>query len=124
MIENIVFLFPSSASTEATAPRRILIAAPLCRAGYAICFIGPAIIPNWHPSFFPTLSWEASRVDYVVRRQDEGALFELVQPAESRSTSDSVARHRVGVRQRDSPQISAMRWESSRRDRRMGVGNG
>lgn len=81
---KIGFLFPSSASTDATTPPRVLTATPLLQASY----IDSTITPNWHPSLLPTLTLEAPHVDFVVRGQDDDALLDLVQHIESRSAPD------------------------------------
>src|SRR6202163_3457401 len=50
----------------------------------------PIILGGWHPSLLPKQTLEAPYIDYVVRRQGEESLLELVQHLEARTPLDLV----------------------------------
>lgn len=51
----------------------------------------PVILGGWHPSLLPKQTLEAPYIDYVVRRQGEESLLELVNHIRSGSAPDLIA---------------------------------
>ena len=51
----------------------------------------PVILGGWHPSLLPKQTLEAPYIDYVVRRQGEDSLLELVSHLSSGSAPDLIA---------------------------------